>query len=536
MSQRTTRRRTVSAATACTLLVAGLATALAPSAGADTVTPTVHCTLPAGQGESEGPQDVTVELTPATAAPGEQVTAKVTLGPGPAKSTVTLDDVPTTPTIDLAMRGGATGTVTVSGPEMLLDVMTGESPPIPPYEGKFTVPAGAAGQVQFTVVQMVSHTKLFGSTFQTVCAVVSGGDQAVARLTVEDGGGEQPTLGVGSPNAYTGTEATLTGAKFVPNATPVAALCLTDGTGCNERLFSSTNLAIDGAGNLSGTAKLAAAVPDGDYLVQVADGAKSATAPLHVSTFVPSGDPIWDALAPASGPVGTVVQVSGSNLPPNSPIRLNGVNAQGGLESGSKNFTTTGDGRLVAAPYTVSTPNTAGVRATLLNAPGAPKYVLPFSVAAAQGTQEVQVSLAPGSLSMAQAGNGIDFGTATLNGEAQTLNGSLSQVTVVDARGGNLGWSLTGTMTDLAAANGTERIPAENISWTPSCAATPGSLNEIANGTAGPLGSAASMLCAVTADGHTTGGKFTADAQMALTTPEFAAAGAYTGTLTLTLV
>ncbi|MGR6997780.1 hypothetical protein ACU686_06100 [Yinghuangia aomiensis] len=73
----------------------------------------------------------------------------------------------------------------------------------------------------------------------------------------------------------------------------------------------------------------------------------------------------------------------------------------------------------------------------------------------------------------------------TLNGEAQTVKTNLNQVTVLDARGGNLGWSLTGSMTDLVAANGTDKIPAGNLSWTPSCAAGTGSLSTVTNGTAG---------------------------------------------------
>ena len=57
-----------------------------------------------------------------------------------------------------------------------------------------------------------------------------------------------------------------------------------------------------------------------------------------------------------------------------------------------------------------------------------------------------------------------------------------------------------------------------------------------ANGSAGPLGSTPAALCSQAPDGaKATGGKFTADAQLTLTTPEFAAAGSYTGTLTLSL-
>ncbi|MGR6997771.1 WxL domain-containing protein [Yinghuangia aomiensis] len=160
----------------------------------------------------------------------------------------------------------------------------------------------------------------------------------------------------------------------------------------------------------------------------------------------------------------------------------------------------------------------------------------PFTITGSAVSQNASVTLAPGALAMTQAGDGLDFGTVTLNGEAQTVKANLNQVTVTDARGGTLGWSLTGSMTDLVAANGTDKIPAGNLAWTPSCAATEGSLSAVANGTAGPLSSSAATLCGVTADGTTSGGKFTADAEVSLTTPKFGAAGSYTGTLTLTLI
>jgi hypothetical protein len=146
------------------------------------------------------------------------------------------------------------------------------------------------------------------------------------------------------------------------------------------------------------------------------------------------------------------------------------------------------------------------------------------------------VTLSPGALSITPAGHGLDFGTVTLNGEAQTVKANLGQVTVLDARGGDLGWSLTGSMTDLAAANGTDKIPAGNLSWTPSCAAAQGSLSAVDNGTPGALGATPSTLCTVAGNGATSGGKFTGDAEITLTTPRFTAAGAYTGTLTLTLI
>lgn len=137
---------------ACFVLSLSCVGATAQAAGpagrqaAATVTPTVHCTLPAGQGEATGPQEMTVELSPAVVAPGGKVHAKVTLGPSPATSGLSLEDVPTIPSLDLAMSGGATGTVTVRGAEFTMDIPSGTPIELPPYEGDFLVPASASGR------------------------------------------------------------------------------------------------------------------------------------------------------------------------------------------------------------------------------------------------------------------------------------------------------------------------------------------------------------------------------------------------------
>ncbi|UGQ14066.1 WxL domain-containing protein [Yinghuangia sp. ASG 101] len=539
MLRRLTRRRAAGTAVAGALAVAGVGlVALAPAAHAGTVNATVRCTPPI-VAPMEGPQDITVELTPATVASGGLVHAAVTLGPSPATSPIALSDIPMTPSITLAMHGAATGQVTVTGPTTLIDVPAGQPITAPPYAGDFTVPPGVTGGIDFTIVSMNTQTDLssMGLGIQnTPCSLTAGGDVTVASVTVEGSTGENPTLNVGAPAAHTGTDIALTGANFAAGATASLTLCQTDGTGCVASAFTAKTIAIDASGKLTGTATLAkSGIPDGDYLVQVTDGAKAATAPLHVSTFVPVGDPVL-TLDRGSGAVGTVVNVSGSNLPPNSTIRLNGVNAQGGTESGSKNYVTNGDGVLAPSPYTIQTAGTTGVRVRLLDVAGSPQYVLPFTISA-DLRQTPTVTLAAGPLTMTQAGDAINFGSATLNGTAQTLTANLNQVTVTDSRGGNLGWSLTGTMTDLVAANGTDKIPAGNIAWTPSCAAAPGSLSSVTNGTPGPLGTSAATLCAQAPDpAAATGGEFTADAGLTLTTPAFAAAGTYTGTLTLSLI
>ncbi|MCF2528972.1 hypothetical protein [Yinghuangia soli] len=532
MLQKFTLRRSTSAMAASALAFAGLAAAVAPSAGAGTVAPTVHCVLPMGQGEATGPQSVTVELDKTAVEPGGLIKGKVTLGESPAKSTVTMADIPTTPTIDLAMKGAATGTVTITGPEVPISVEQGKPVPIPPYEGTFTVPASAAnGTVEFTVAKMVTYTKVIGQTFSTTCDIVSGGDAVVASVDVGGSTGEQPTVAAAEGVHLLGSQVAVTGTKWTPNAAVTASLCDADGSACSASAFTASTLAVDAQGNLSGTVTLAATgIADGAHLIKVGDGAKEATGALATKAKVTTERNA--TVDRASGPVGTVVTIHGTEWLPNRRVIITGV----GSPSDPVLVTAGPDGTFVAT-WTVDSDQVTHIRLRQSGADVEPTLI-PFTVTTGgqTETQGVSVTLAPGQLTMSQAGAGIDFGSATMNGTAQQLNAPLNQVTVVDARGGGLGWSLTGMMTDLVAANGVDKIPAGNIAWAPACAAAPGSLSPVATGTAGPLGSTAATLCSQAPDStKATGGKFTADAQLTLTTPEFAAAGAYTGTLTLSL-
>ncbi|MCF2532646.1 hypothetical protein [Yinghuangia soli] len=535
MLRRLALRRSTSAVAAGALALAGVVAVLAPSASAGTVTPTVHCVLPAGQGEATGPQSITVELDPASVQPGGAVKGKVTLGESPAKSTVSMPNIPTTPTIELAMKGAATGSVVITGPEIPISVEAGKPVPIPPYEGTFNIPAAATeGTIEFTVVKMVTYTKVFGNVFETPCTMVSGAEGTVATVAVTGSAGEQPTVKAADGQHLLGSEVAVTGAKWTPNAPVTASLCNADGSACSAGRFTASTLTIDAQGNLGGNVKLAATgIPDGVNIIKVSDGVKEASGPLETKLYVAGAR---NASAdPNSGPVGLTVTVSGTEWSPNRAINISGVNAEG-APFGVVNTTTTPDGKF-SVQWTVDSDQITQIRVREGTSSVNRKF-LPFTVTTGPlpEKQDVSVTLAPGKLSMSQAASGIDFGSATLNGTAQQLNAPLNQVTVVDARGGNLGWSLTGTMTDLVAGNGTDKIPAGNIAWAPSCAAAPGSLSQVSSGSAGPLGSAPATLCSQAADSSkATGGKFTADAQLTLTTPEFAAAGSYTGTLTLSL-
>ncbi|GAA4982386.1 hypothetical protein GCM10023205_59770 [Yinghuangia aomiensis] len=442
------RRTGVAAGAALALSAAGLAAVLAPAANAAApVTLTTHCVLPAGLGEGEGPQDVTVELTPAVVAPGGSVHAKITLGPGSTANATGAAQAPTTPSIDLVMRGGATGTVTVTGPEVPLDSAPGVVPMIPPYEGDFTVPAEANGPIEFTVGRLVTSVRTDTDPQQTVCAVVAGGDLAAAAVTADVNAPPTPTPTPSTPATPTSPGRPTAPSTWTPPTTPT----------------------------------------------QPSDPAAS-----------PTADPTGSAPGTATG---TPPATGGATSAPATP-------AAGGTPSTQ-----------AAAPPAKAP---AQVPASPARAPLAADGTGP-------GAQPAAVQLPP-TLAMAQNGGAIDFGTVALNGQAQTVNGTLNQVTVTDGRGTNLGWSLTGTMSDLLSANGTDKIPAGNIGWTPSCAAQEGSLSQVANGPAGQLGAVPTTLCSQAASEQTTGGVFTADAGMTLTTPQFTASGGYTGTLTLTLI
>ncbi|MEV6106572.1 WxL domain-containing protein [Streptomyces sp. NPDC051940] len=531
------RRRWAAALAGGTLLLALTGAAAPEYAVAGTVTATVHCVLPAGQGEATGPQDMTVELTPAVVEPGGQVHARVTLGPSPATSGFDLPQVPTTPSIDLAMSGGATGTVTVTGPTVPVDIVAGEHIVIPPYEGDFFVPADASGEIAFAPVRTLTRTLVIGNNFETPCTVTSGGG-TVATVTAQGTGGEQATLAAPTAPVKPNTAVPLSGTRWTPGGTPAAALCKADGSGCDAAKLKSPALAIDAAGSLSGTVTLqeATRVPDGSYLIRVNDGTKEATAPLTVTQFVPTG-PRAISISPARGPVGTVVRVTGTNYLQDRWIVAEGVDAAG-VPLGTGVFVKSTPDGAFALDFTVFADTIAGIRVKEGNNSDT-TLTKPFTVAPEGGgggtaDQTVNVTVETGPLSMEQAGDSVDFGTVDLDAADRSLQARLNRVTVTDARGVDTGWSLTGTLTpfDNGAAGS---IPANAVTWTPACAAQTGSLGTPQAGTPTPLGSTAATLCQVAPGGTSSLGIYDVDAGLGLQVPMVVQPGRYTALLTLTL-
>lgn len=402
-------RRAVALGAGAVLAWTGGAVALAPLAHAGTITPTVHCTLPAGQGEATGPQQFSIDLTPDVVDPGGKVHAKVALGPSPATSGIGLNDVPTTPSVDLAMSGGATGTVTVTGPEVSLDVPSGQPIEIPPYEGDFLIPANASGPITFTPLRNITRTKVLGSTYTTTCEVIAGGGP-IGTVTAEGSAGQPPTLIAPTTPARPSTSVALSGSRWTVGATPAPSLCAADGGGCDAGKFASSSLAINGSGQLTGSAVLAAAgaVPDGSYLVKVGDGTKEATAPLTVRAFVPEG-PRAIALSRGSGPVGSVISVTGSDYYQDRWINTVGLDAGGATLDDTAVYVKSRPDGTFAVDFTVSDPAIASIQVDEGNDP-ATVLTTPFTVTEATATLSAGAAKVKPGGSIAVSGDGWPSG------------------------------------------------------------------------------------------------------------------------------
>jgi hypothetical protein len=130
---------------------------------------------------------------------------------------------------------------------------------------------------------------------------------------------------------------------------------------------------------------------------------------------------------------------------------------------------------------------------------------------------------------------GATMSPITLNGSDQDTTGHIEQVTVKDARGGPIAWSLTAQLGgDLT--NGTAGLTGPNaviddalLRITPTCVTAPGSSNaDPADGAGGSL-EVSRVVCSAAAGDNT--GSFLVDADLDLTVPSTTYAGTYTGTI-----
>ncbi|MFF9348271.1 beta-xylosidase [Streptomyces sp. NPDC014734] len=242
------------------------------------------------------------------------------------------------------------------------------------------------------------------------------------------------------------------------------------------------------------------------------------------------------SLGAASGRAGEAVAVTGTKFTPGTAVTLAG-RAGEGQTGDTATVTADGSGRF-SGRLTVDDPATTGIVAyeggawDAARGAGPQAYTVTGGGGIPDGSQRLDTSVKAGTLSMLQDGDTVDLSAVDF-GRGGVSRGSLRTVTVEDYRGGPAGWSLTGRVTDFTGPGGAT-IDASALGWTPVCATKPGSPSTCAAGSPGPVGSGGATLASAP-DGTLTGGEFTVDARLALNVPAYAAPGAYSGVLTLTL-
>lgn len=339
--------------------------------------------------------------------------------------------------------------------------------------------------------------------------------------------------------------------NFTPG-TATAELCNTSGASCDA---GSTSVTVAGDGTGSGTVTVAASPTTGSRALKVTSGSDTSLTPITILTNPTISTNV------VGGGAGTIVTVTGTNWDPSQSVTIGGYASPPPIPppatADTPVVTTANASGAISTTFTVNAANTAFIGATHTHVVGPPPTVLFTSTAftfsgdsctakvgsASTGTcallQTVKLTVTAGDLKMSKATGDVTMSAVSLDGTAQTSTGSLQDVTVMDYRGGTLGWSLTGKFTGLT---GPATIAPSKLTWTPSCTADATNNDDtVTTGAAGAFtdSSTAMPLCSVTTGGlgtdGTSGGDTDADAALSLALGANQAAGAYTGTITLTL-
>lgn len=152
-------------------------------------------------------------------------------------------------------------------------------------------------------------------------------------------------------------------------------------------------------------------------------------------------------------------------------------------------------------------------------------------------SQTVRVNvLTEGALSISVAGTQVALPPPVLNGAGDALvsSGELNEVTVVDLRSSNPGWSLNGQAS--AFTSGDNSFGGERLGWTPELVSQSESQNVSAGEPVAPggsLGVGATLAAAASGGGR---GTAVFGAELELSIPTTTPAGVYSSTLTITVI
>jgi len=329
--------------------------------------------------------------------------------------------------------------------------------------------------------------------------------------------------------ARVGDQIVLAGTAFADGSATVE-LCDVDGTSNCASIGSGT---VSG-GTLSGTVTVPAGATTGLRSLKATSGASSDTASFTILA-APT------VAGPASAAVGASITVTGSSWNPSSTTtQLQFLDASSAAIGSPTALTVSSIGG-----FTTNVVVPAGA-ASIQVSDGPLVSSIPFTPAANEAicdginpcstTQQVTQVVNSGSFTYTQLSGVITMSPITLNGAQQTSTGSLQDLTIIDARGTNAGWSLTATLSDFTdgtpSASGNHVIPKGNLRATPTCTANTG-------GTAvagAPAQSFIGPVALCTSPAGDSGGEFTADAGLSLDVPATAYSGTYTATMTLLVV
>src|SRR6478752_4624354 len=343
-------------------------------------------------------------------------------------------------------------------------------------------------------------------------------------------------------HARAGDVISFSGSDFSAAGTGTAQLC--DSTGANCNVPSATTFTVAANGTGTGTITVPASFTGAKTLRLENNGEVG----LKAITLL-AGPTI--AVNLSAGPVGTTVSVTGANWDPNSVVTVGGYKAGPPFPppaSSDPTITVTANASgAITGTFTVNDPLTKYVGGTEMtngaaNFAGSADSCVAKAGGATTGScsvlNTVKLTVTAGNLTMAKVAGDVTLTAVQLNGAAQASTGSLQDVTVKDYRGGALGWSLTGMFSGLT---GPAAIAPNKLTWTPSCTAAADNDDTVVTGASGAFADATTALplCSVATTGlgadATSGGDTAADAGLSLALGANQAAGAYTGTLTLTL-
>lgn len=195
----------IAAGAGAVALAAGAMLAMAPQAYAGEIKAKVSCQVPV-VGPKSGDQTIKVEVNPATAAAGSEVTLSISLGPSPATSPLDLKGVKLTPSIEFKI---GTATATATGPTTTIDVAANAPITPAPYSAKLKIPAGLTGTVDLIPVKMNNDTDVPGFGKQPTPCTITGATK-VASITISGGATTGTTTGTNTTGTNTTTTSTST--------------------------------------------------------------------------------------------------------------------------------------------------------------------------------------------------------------------------------------------------------------------------------------------------------------------------------------